>query len=91
MFGHMEFRQPVHVPRESWAGRITDHLDLLPEPVTLRDLALLEQAAQGRAAMAYNDRVRVLELLAGARNEFHKVVIEGQAELLLQVRARVTV
>jgi hypothetical protein len=89
MFGnHMEFRQPDHIPRENWPGRIRDHLDTL-EPVTMRDLALLEQAAHGVGTMVHADRVRVLALLAGARNAHHTVVIAGHAELLRQVRARV--
>lgn len=89
MFGHMEFSQPVHIPRENWPGIITDHLDLLPDPVTKRDLALLEQSARGVTALAWRDRERVKVLLLGARNAHHKVTVEGQAELLRQVRARV--
>jgi hypothetical protein len=90
MFGsHYELRQPVHIPRENWPGIITDHLDLLAEPVTARDLALLEQSARGITALAWADREMVKVLLLGARNAHHKVTVEGQAELLRQVRARV--
>lgn len=88
MFGHMEFRQPDTAPRETWAARITAHLDSLDRPVTRVDLRLLETAAQGRAAVTHGNRMRVCALLSGARDAHGQVTIAGQAELLRQVRVR---
>ena len=87
-FGTIDFARQDRAPL-SWPRVIAAHLDSLDPPVEARDLALLEQAARGIAAVIYADRVRVQDLLRGARDRLGRVAIDGQKALIEAVRARV--
>ena len=91
MFGTMEFCQANHQPRlTNWARVAANHLDSLDQPVTARDLTLLETAAAThKVSWIHDDRMRVCELLAGVRDGYRQVSIDGQAALLAEVRRRV--